>query len=204
MASRPIRVAGLLFALSGAWAQPAPAHPHVWIEARAELDFTDGRVAAIAVEWTFDPMFSQVLIQDFDVDIDGVLNEHEQAALQREAFADVRDFGYFTHLRVGGRPVPFDRATEFGARIDGERTDGRLVYRFRLPLPEPADPRTAPVTVGLYDPEYYVEVGYDDAAIALTGEGSAGCRTEIGVDEAHPIYYGLVLPRKIDLVCPAS
>ena len=59
-------VAGLV-----AFAGPAFAHPHVWIDARGEVLFENGAIAGMRHHWTFDPYFSAWAIQGLDTDGDG-------------------------------------------------------------------------------------------------------------------------------------
>ena len=189
---------------------PAAAHPHVWIDATAELRMAEGQVTAVTVEWAFDRMFSALLIGDFDTDADGRFDAAEQAELHDYAFADVADFGYFTHVTIDGEAVALDRTVDFGAALE----EGSVVYRFTLPLPAVADPRERQVRVAFYDPEWYVAVDVAEQAVTLAGEG--GCRVELYRDNANRIefaYNDMIdarslgldfsygLPWTVDLVC---
>src|SRR5690606_5601131 len=61
-------------------ATAARAHPHVFIDARAEIVFdAEGRVAAIRHVWQFDEGFSIYATQGLDEDGDGKLSDAELA-----------------------------------------------------------------------------------------------------------------------------
>ncbi|MBO6784440.1 MAG: DUF1007 family protein, partial [Alphaproteobacteria bacterium] len=56
-------LSGLVAALIGLFvagaAQPAHAHPHVWIDLRSQLVFDgDGRMQGLEIDWTFDELYS--------------------------------------------------------------------------------------------------------------------------------------------------
>ena len=45
---------------------PALAHPHVFIANRTTLSFSKGMLAGFGFQWTFDPMFSAMILGDYD------------------------------------------------------------------------------------------------------------------------------------------
>ena len=80
-----------------------------------------------------------------------------------------------------------------------------LVYEFTLPLPRAARAGAPTVAVGIYDPEYYVEVLLDaDDPVRFAGLPSGACTYDIHEDTEHPIYYGMVYPLAITLSCATS
>jgi ABC-type uncharacterized transport system substrate-binding protein len=88
----------------------------------------------------------------------------------------------------------------FAARIE----DGALIYEFTLPLPQPVDP-AADLALGIYDPEYYVELLLDEHdPVRFAGLPSGACTFDIHEDTDHPIYYGMVYPLAITLACATS
>ena len=160
-------------------AGPALAHPHVWIDARAALHLTDGQLAAVDVTWTFDLMFSALLIHDFDLDADGRFDADERQSLHDQAFRAVADYGYFTHMTRDGAAVVPQRAEGFTADIANDR----VVYRFRLTPAEPV--RADAARIGFYDPEWYVEVALAEGDVALDGGGD--CRVDVARDPNNQI-----------------
>jgi ABC-type uncharacterized transport system substrate-binding protein len=121
--------------------------------------------------------------------------------VRADGFQALKQFGYFTTIRVDGVVVPVERVTSFEARLE----DGVLVYEFGLALPEPVDPAAEGLVVGVYDPEYYVEVLLDEHdPVRFDGLPSGACIFDIHEDADHPIYYGMVYPRVIGLSCATS
>ena len=148
--------------------------------------------------WEFDEFFGSFVIQEHDADGDGAFDAAETASLKENAFASLRDHGYFTHLRIDGELVSLTDVEKFGATVE----DGLLSYEFTLSLPEPADPALMPVAVGVYDEDYYVEVLLDqDDPVRFAGLPSGACTFEIEEDAENAIYFGMVHPLTISLRC---
>jgi ABC-type uncharacterized transport system substrate-binding protein len=116
------------------------AHPHCFIDVYPAVD---GK--KLTVKWVFDQMSSQMLVMDFDRDRDGQFSDAESAAVYKEGFESLREYGYYTKFFSGGAPLATGQAEGFRAAIDGFRVQ----YRFALSLPEGA------TSVRFYDEENY-------------------------------------------------
>jgi ABC-type uncharacterized transport system substrate-binding protein len=196
----PIATVGALLAFMGR-PEPVDAHPHVWIDAVVTLVFQDGQLVGLRHHWEFDEFFGSFVIEEHDVDRNGAFDETEVAAVQANAFSNLRDYGYFTHVRIDGAEVPLSEVADFTARIE----NGVLLYEFGMPLPQPIDPGSDRFAAGIFDPEYYVEVLLDgDDPVRFEGLPSGACTYAVREDEDHPIYYGMVYPPIIVLSCATS
>lgn len=193
------RLSGLALALLlTAWSPPAKAHPHVWVDAAIGFVFENGTVVALAMEWTFDQFFSNMLLADFDKNKNKRFEEPEAKALHDGAFVALKDAGYFTHVRSGGRSVAVGEARDFSAVVSWDQ----VTYRFVARLAEPLDPRAAPLIAGVYDEAYYIDLALAQKdPVALLGEGSKGCRHQIVEDKETPLYFGMVFPKVVHLAC---
>jgi ABC-type uncharacterized transport system substrate-binding protein len=177
------------------------AHPHVWITSVMTFVFEDRRLFGLRHRWEFDEIFGSFVIQEHDADGNGAFDAAETESVKDKAFASLRDYGYFTHLRIDGQPVPLTEIVGFEAEIE----DGVLAYEFTLSLPEPVDPAATPLAVGVYDEEYYVEVLLDqDDPVRFAGLPNGACTFEIEEDAENPIYFGMVDPLSISLSCGTS
>lgn len=198
--SVPIATAGALLAFGGR-PGPAVAHPHVWIDAVVTFVFEERRLVELRHRWKFDEFFGSYVIGEHDRDGDGAFDEAEIGAIRDSAFSALREYDYFTHVRVDGDELPLDEVSAFTARIE----DGVLVYEFALPLPDPIDPGQGTVSASVYDVEYYVEVLLDQYdPVRFEGIPSGGCTYEIREDADNPIYYDMVYPLAITLNCATS
>lgn len=187
--------AGLL-----AWPGMISAHPHVWVTALAFMGFEEGRLVKIRMQWAFDEFFSAVLYEDFDRNRNGSFEESEIDAMRQGAFNGLGEVGFFTDLRVDGRKVDWNGAEDFGIAVSA---DGRIVsYSFTLTLPEPVDPVQEPVTLSIYDPEYYVAMDFiQDRPLRFRGNGGTDCAYAFEEADDNPIYFGAVYPIRAVLSC---
>lgn len=160
--SRPL-IAAILALLPTA----ALAHPHVFVDAKAEVVFdAAGKVTAIRNVWRFDDAYSAFATQGLDADSDGKLTTEELKPLADVNVQSLKDFGYFTFLMAGDRDVDFKPPTEYWLQSDG----GLLTLYFTLPTESPVEIRSLPATLDVYDPTYYVSFSFvDDQPVALEG-----------------------------------
>ncbi len=180
---------------------PSRAHPHVFIDGVTDVVFENGKITGIRQHWTFDDVFSLLLIEDFDANKNRKFDKPEIEALRKGAFAAVREFGYFTHIRLDGKKIAVDRVSNFTASI----AKGRISYSFFVPFAKPVDPKTTMVDLGTYDDTFYVSVTYDAIdPVRLAGAGSSGCHFKMYEDAENPIYFGMVVPRRAKILCAAG
>lgn len=179
-------------------AAAAEAHPHIWIRATAILQFENGKITGIRHEWVFDDFFSNALITDFDKNKDKQFDAAETKELEANAFVALKEFGYFTHVRVGGKEVTIDTTRDFAPSIK----DGKVIYRFTAVLPQPVDPRATQFAAGVYDHSYYVDVEVNpQIGVKLAGGGSEACKFAVVEDKDAPLYFGATFARRIELRC---
>ncbi len=79
---------------------PVAAHPHVWINDVTTFLFKDRQLVAIHHHWEFDEIFSSFVIDQHDKNHNGKFDKAENVSVQKEAFSNLHDYGYFTHVRV--------------------------------------------------------------------------------------------------------
>ena len=129
----PKTAALLLAAGLACAATAASAHPHVWVTAKAQLIYQDGKLVGVRDTWSFDPEYTAFVTQGLDTNKDGTLAPDELAGLAAENTANLAEFGYFTKLKVGGKDQAFTDPKEPAMRLDGKA----LVLSFLLPLKAP-------------------------------------------------------------------
>ncbi|MDR3438284.1 DUF1007 family protein [Telmatospirillum sp.] len=178
----------------------AESHPHVWVDYDLTALFEQGRIVALRQDWSFDEDFSASVLTDVVKHRSkGPLLPGEVAKLERSAFSNLKNYGYFNHVWAGDKPVALDKdVKDFEARLDGDR----LAYRFTVVLSQPVDPRAGAIRIGIWDDTYYVDVGPAKGhAPRLEGAGAEGCKASIGEDKKHPIYFGSVFPPSVQISC---
>lgn len=133
----------------------ALAHPHVWIEAKSQLVLNEqGKVAAIMIDWKFDEYYTASAIQGLDTNKDGKYQPKELHALAAENIAALKEYSYFTRIKVNGKKVKSGTITTFRS----EHKKGLLHLIFTLPLKTPVNVRQTTLTYLMYDPSFYISV----------------------------------------------
>lgn len=180
---------------------PAVAHPHVWIDAFVTIHFEKGKVHRIELDWTFDEFYSALVGGDFDKNRNGRLDPDELAAIAQQSDETLRQTGYFAHVRLGNAPYRVEAAEGMTATVK----DRRIRYRFAIPISPPADPARTPLTIGVYDDSYYIDIALDQSdPVRLAGDRSASCHFALVPDTGNRIYFGMVTPTVVQLLCKAD
>ena len=156
---------------------PAVAHPHVFVEARAEIVFdAAGDIAAVRHVWRFDEAFSAYASQGFDANRDRVFSMEELQPLAQVNVESLKEYHYFTYVDIDGKQQALADPKEYFLKEEG----GQLTLFYTLPLAKPIDPSGHTVRIDVYDPEYFVAVTFvPDTPMALTGDVPAGCTLEV-------------------------
>lgn len=147
-------------------ASPAGAHPHAWIDVSVDVLFDpEGRVTALRENWLFDEYYTAAVMQK------GSPKKLDQ--LRERILRNLKDYGYFTRVQAGDRPVALAVPAESSARIEGNR----LLMSFTAPLAEPVDAARTALTYAIFDPTYFIEMLHEARADAIRlVEGAPGCR----------------------------
>lgn len=163
------RAAPLFLALAaGLTAQPAAAHPHIFIEEHVEVLFDQNNVTGVRMTWSFDELYSSMLRSDYTGTKKGAITAKDVKSLHDKAFANLASVHYFTTMSLDGQPVTLGTPTDFTARFDA---DDKAIYSFVIPLTLPKAGPKSLLEIAVFDPEYYVdfELATDDPVKATGG-----------------------------------
>ena len=140
--------------LAGAF--PAAAHPHVFVDARIEVNIAaDGTVKSIANVWRFDDAFSSMVVMDFDKNGDHKLETSELDVLSSTILKNTGDYNWFQSVTANGKEVKLVAP----GRMMAEMRDGQLLVLFKI---RPAQPLklAGKLTFGIYDPTFYTAITF--------------------------------------------
>ena len=168
-------IPGLFAALLAALAPAlALAHPHVTVEARAEILYDgQGNFIAIRHSWKFDEMYSAFASAGLAKDTDGKTSAEALAELAKVNIESLEEFGYFTVAKIGGKKALFSEPREYRVEDDGKLLTLHLV----LPLKQPVPGKT--VALEIFDPSYYVAFEFAKGeAVKLEG-APQGCKLTV-------------------------
>jgi ABC-type uncharacterized transport system substrate-binding protein len=158
-------------------ASPARAHPHVWIDMRSDVVFNDeGLIKGVNLEWTFDDGYTEMALDGLDADGDGVYSQAEIEPLTRENIASLKDYEYFTVMRLNGEKQETSEVTEYGQIW----SNNKLALHFHVPLKQPVDPAKGGFTLKVYDPDFFIAIDYvQDAPVAVLGRIPDACKLAV-------------------------
>ncbi|HQZ14131.1 MAG TPA: DUF1007 family protein, partial [Devosia sp.] len=153
-------------------AQPALAHPHIFIDARAVISFDDsGAVKSIHNAWTFDDAFSAWQVQGLDTNGDGTTSSEEMQELADETMGGLADYEYYT---FAGEGTDANLAFTNGRNARFVHANGKSTLDFDVDLETPYRIRDT-LEIAINDPEYYVAITYADASAVTLINAPAGC-----------------------------
>lgn len=160
--------------LCWAVASPAEAHPHVWVEMQSGVAFNDqGQISAVKLVWTFDDGYAQLALDGLDTNGNGTYEAEELAPLTRENLDSLKDYEFFTHVRLDGKKQLLGPPMAAGQSYSG----GKLQLHFELPLVTPVDPTKGEFVLKIYDPEFYISFDYTGTSpVSVTGRIPAACK----------------------------
>jgi ABC-type uncharacterized transport system substrate-binding protein len=168
-----IRRLALLLAAAAAMAgpQPASAHPHVFVTVKSELVYgPDGSMTAVRHSWTFDDMFSTYATQGLETKQKGVFTREDLAPLAEVNITSMKEYNYFTHAKADGKKIAFGDPKDYWL----EYKDAILTLHFTLPLKTAARSKTFELEV--YDPEYFIDLSFDEKEPAKLASAPAQCQ----------------------------
>ena len=128
-------------------APSAGAHPHVFVDHTITVIVSPDGLEGIQFAWTFDDMFSSMIVLTFDADKDKSFSAAEAKSVEQKHFGNLKDFGYFVQLRVNDKPVAVTAYRDFHVKL----VNGQVVYVFTVPVKA----AEGTLEVAVDDPTYY-------------------------------------------------
>ncbi|EDQ34503.1 ABC-type uncharacterized transport system, periplasmic component [Hoeflea phototrophica DFL-43] len=154
----------------------AAAHPHIFAEARLEVETSaNGQIAELRHVWRFDEVFSSSVMLDFDRNGNFELDREELASISEVVTDSLKDFDYYTSLTVNGG----DMDIELPEAIKVAFQDGQLLMFFAV-LPKQPLPMSGTIAIGVFDPTMYAALDFmTDDDMVVTGAGAKKCASQV-------------------------
>ena len=95
-----------------------------------------------------------MIINDFDKNKNGSFEPSEIEAIKNGAFSNLKEFDYFTYIKVNAKPFKVVFFKDFSAEIK----DDILIYRFFVPCHVRAASSFKEVRISIYDISFYSNV----------------------------------------------
>jgi len=166
------------------------AHPHVFIDAKIQVHFDKSGLSGFNVSWTFDNMFSELMIDEFDTDFDDQLSKEEQKVIYQKAFVNLKKFGYFTEIVIDNKTFEIKYVANFSAKID----NGILSYSFFIPCHSSIQSSDKKIEVYTYDNSYYMDVSLTSSSVSFSNSTPYQINSEVVEDETKRYYFEQIAP----------
>ena len=155
---------------------PAKAHPHVFVDVKVEVVFSEGKVTGIQHYWTFDDLYSAFVTQGVGRNPDAP-TEAELRPIAQSNVEALAEFEYFTVLRIAESKAEVSAPTSY-AMSQSAGKEKRVTLQFFLPLKTPAvaDEKFA---FQVFDPSYFVAFELEKESAITLKNAPKGCAPKI-------------------------
>lgn len=167
--------------LAGAAAAgPAAAHPHVFIDAQAELLIDDQkRLTGVRLHMIFDEIYTAYMAEALELEVgrDGRWTDEAQIFAAEQNLNGLDLWNWYVHVRPagGGEKLALKPAEQAHAL----QIDDRFALSYVAPLETPAPLDGEGVELRLYDPDFFASLKLLDAEDgAVLKPAVEGCRLE--------------------------
>lgn len=180
----------LLFLMISATVQ---GHPHVWIQSAVIFYFDNDGMSGFKQEWVLDEMFSRMIIHDYDSNQNGELEPEEVEKVFKGAFINLKNYNYFTHVKIDGSPFEVKFVKDFNAKI----IEDSVVYHFFVPCHVKAVSSFKEIRIAVYDESFYTDISVLKDQIFLKNDTDYECTYKIEKNKEEAYYYGQMCPEEI-------
>lgn len=171
-------VAAIAAACCLAAAEPATAHPHLWVTVRSELVYeADGTITGVRHAWTFDDLFSAFATQGVKAKKKGEFTREELAPLAQLNIVTLKEYDFYTFAMANGRKLELGEPTAGYYYLEFNAKDAVLTLHFMLPFKTPL--KTKSLVVEVYDPEFFVDFEFAEKNPARLVGAPARCKLSV-------------------------
>lgn len=174
---------------------PALGHPHVFINNKMTVLFDGGKLQGITFQWTFDDMFSSMILSDYDPKHTGQFDAAHVKALKEGAFDNLENYHYFVAITIGTRPQAHFKIERFTPSVTEKN---KLVYSFFIPMNVAVQSKEQSIRLTVYDDTYFVAfdlLHLDD--VTVTAGPDVACDLAIEKTKVKPQWPGQYMPDQL-------
>ncbi len=173
------------------------SHPHSWIDLQTTLYLNDaGQLTQIIQRWEFDPYYSSITLADLKKEYP---NEMEGLQFRAEEMVrNLRDYHYFSDLRIDGFNVPMGTPNEYSLNNKRREAENILELEMAFDLGDGVTLKQSTLTLQVYDPTYYIAMAHSsDDHIHVISHNALSCQKKLITPEPPNdlISYALSLDR---------
>jgi len=159
------------------------------------VHFDNNGMAGFKEEWVFDEMFSNMIIHDYDKNQNGRFEPSEVKEIYKGAFSNLKNFEYFTHVKINGKPFKVKFVKDFKAKI----VKNFVIYHFFVPCHIKSLSSFQEIRIGIYDESFYASITLLKDQIFFQNDFEYEHHHKVELNREEPYYYGQVYPEEIVL-----
>lgn len=114
------------------WGCLACSYGDIKVLTHLYLNIEKNTLKSVEVEWTLDPIFSQMVLGDFDLNRNGKFENSERHEVYK-AIAAMKEVGFFIRPTLNNHTIRLKELKNFTVRLER----GLVIYRFSIPTNEP-------------------------------------------------------------------
>lgn len=168
----------------------AKAHPHLFIDADITISLDSIGIDYLEVSFAFDKMYSNDLISRFDKDKNNCFSNDEIKNIQENAFSNLVNYNYFTHIFYHNKEIKLNSVSDFMACIK----DDVVVYSFKLKPNITISNNTEIIKIAPYDHTYYIDVSLNSDNVVVDNTYGYYYSYDIIEDKQLAYYYDQIYP----------
>lgn len=135
----------------------AIAHPHIFMNAEANLVFNENGFEGVQNRWVFDELYSKAMLETADKNKDGKFSPEETKVLQEIILPPTQKFSYYNYLASGSKFVTPSSVGKFKASFE----QGTLIIVFSTYFNIPANKDYTLLLLAVTDPTNYIQITAD-------------------------------------------
>ncbi len=164
------------------------AHPHIFIKTGVTVCFNGNLINKLKIEFEFDKVFSQELMQTFDNNKNYTFEQSEIEILEKKAFSNLVNYNYLIYVTDNDKKLTTDNITNFTASYK----DGVVTYKFEIITDIKISESKKTVKIAAYDHSYYFSV--EIKSVKFENDNFISSSYEIIEDRKQAFYYNQIFP----------
>ena len=169
------------------------AHPHVFIISQISINYNNDGISGFEIKWTFDSMFTQIMLDEYDNDSNGEFDDKEINRLYKTAFVNLKKSDYFTHIYIGENKLNIKAVDDFKASIE----NGEMIYSFIIPVKINISNKTKNINIYCYDDSYYMDIMMDEDKPLTSNNPNYIVNYSIDEDANKAYYFDQIYPQVV-------
>jgi len=106
-------------------------HPHLFIKPSIEIVIDTNVINGIKITWEWDKWWSEDVINECDIDKNGILDKKEIKLVYKTFFIGIKDFNYFTEIYINNNKIKINNILDFTANVNKDKI---VTYDFIIPI----------------------------------------------------------------------